>query len=158
MSQNQTCANESKGWFKKQMLQQMLQQNLLGSLFNLRIGCTALAVNSSRFFWMSMTHSSVIQQASKSPREQGTGGRAQPSTFGTLAKLACKCSVKNDVDFLIKKDRIVCASCGRQVLCAPPLIGIYMAACDCCASAAVKSTFVLDTDGIYTCTWCGRTR
>src|SRR5271170_7450443 len=107
---------------------------------------------------MSMTHSSVIQQASQSPREQGKGGLARSSIFGTLAKLACKCSEKNDVDFLIKKDRIVCASCGRQVLCIPPLVGVYMAACDCCASAAIKSTFVLDSQGTYTCTWCGRTR
>src|SRR5271156_2844359 len=106
---------------------------------------------------MSMTYSSVIQQASQSPREQGNGGLAQLIS-GTLPRLACKCSTKNDADFLIKKDRIVCASCGRQVLCLPPLVGVYMAACDCCASVAVKSTFVLDSQGTYTCTWCGRTR
>ncbi len=78
--------------------------------------------------------------------------------YGTLGKLACKCSIKNDVDFLIKKDKIVCASCGNEVSCLPPLVGVFHATCNCCASALIKSTFVLDSRGIYTCTWCGRLR
>lgn len=77
---------------------------------------------------------------------------------GTLTRLACKCSAKNDMDFLIKKDKIICASCGREILCLPPLVGVYIAACNCCASVSVKSTFVLDSQGIYTCTWCGQVR
>jgi hypothetical protein len=103
-----------------------------------------------------MSQASVIQ-TNQLPQEQGNGGLAH-LLYGTLGGLACKCSKKNDMDFLIKKDKIVCASCGRQILCLPPMVGIYMAACDCCASVAIKSTFVLDSQGIYTCTWCGRTR
>jgi hypothetical protein len=77
---------------------------------------------------------------------------------GTVGRLACKCSSKNDVDFLVKKDTIVCSSCGNEVACFPPLIGVYQATCSCCVSAAIKSTFVLDSRGVYTCTWCGRAK
>jgi hypothetical protein len=94
---------------------------------------------------------------SKIPPYQGRGEAACLS-FGTLGKLACKCSVKNDMDFLIKTDKIICASCGNEVVCLPPLVGVFYATCNCCASAFIKSTFVLDSRGIYTCTWCGRTR
>lgn len=104
--------------------------------------------------------SQVIEAApsqTQTPLQQAKPGL--PELFhGTLGKLACKCSTKNDVDFLIKKDRIVCACCGREVLCLPPLMGVYVASCNCCASGAIKSTFVLDSRGIYTCTWCGVAR
>jgi hypothetical protein len=103
-----------------------------------------------------MSQVSTIQ-TNQLPREQGNGGLAH-LLYGTLGKLACKCSTKNDVDFLIKKDKIICACCGSEVQCMPPLVGVYVATCDCCASAAIKSTFILDARGIYTCTWCGRTR
>jgi hypothetical protein len=93
----------------------------------------------------------------QTPTQQGNEGVARLS-FGTLGKLACKCSVKNDMDFLIKKDMVVCASCGSEIACVPPLVGVFYATCNCCASAFIKSTFVLDSRGIYTCTWCGRTR
>ena len=77
---------------------------------------------------------------------------------GTLGKLACKCSANDNADFLIKKDRIVCAACGNQVLCTPPLLGVFTASCNCCASSSIKSTFILDSRGIYTCSWCGVSR
>jgi len=79
-------------------------------------------------------------------------------SHGTISGLACKCSTKNDMDFLIKENRIVCGCCGREISVLPPLLGIYKAVCSCCASPSVKTTFVLDTRGIYTCTWCGQTR
>jgi hypothetical protein len=103
-----------------------------------------------------MSQVSTIQ-TNQLPRNQGSGVLGQ-LLCGTLGKLACKCSAKNDVDFLIKKDKIVCACCGHEVSCLPPLLGVYVATCNCCASASVKSTFVLDSRGIYTCTWCGRAR
>ena len=90
-------------------------------------------------------------------RRQGSENLT-PLLQGTLGSLACKCSTKNDVDFLIKKDKIICSSCGSEVSCFPPLIGVYQATCNCCVSVSIKSTFVLDSRGIYTCTWCGRTR
>lgn len=77
---------------------------------------------------------------------------------GTISGLACKCSTKNDMDFLIKQNHIICGNCGREVAVLPPLLGIFKAVCSCCASPSVKTTFVLDTRGIYTCTWCGQTR
>jgi hypothetical protein len=103
-----------------------------------------------------MPHVSTIP-ANQLTRQPGTEGRT-PSIYGTLGRLACRCSQKNDMDFLIKQDRIICASCGNEILCLPPLVGVYQASCNCCFSAAVKSTFVLDSRGIYICTWCGRTR
>jgi hypothetical protein len=99
----------------------------------------------------------IAIQTNQLPQEQGNGGLAH-LLYGTLGRLACKCSTKNDMDFLIKKDKIICASCGHEILCLPPLVGVYAATCNCCASISVKSTFVLDARGIYTCTWCGRTR
>src|SRR5579863_9945551 len=77
---------------------------------------------------------------------------------GTLTKLACKCSANDNADFLIKNDRIVCASCAHEVECAPPVLGIFKASCACCSSPAIKTTFVLDSKGAYVCTWCGATR
>ena len=77
---------------------------------------------------------------------------------GIISGLACKCSNKNDMDFLIKQNHIICGNCGREVAVLPPLLGIFKAVCSCCASPSVKTTFVLDTRGIYTCTWCGQTR
>ena len=102
-----------------------------------------------------MAHAAVIQETHK-PLQEHKG--LPPLLCGSLPKLACKCSTKDDIDFLIKKDRIICAFCGREVSCAPPLLGIFKATCSCCSSASIKSTFVLDSQGIYTCTWCGRTR
>jgi hypothetical protein len=99
----------------------------------------------------------IAIQTNQLPQEQGNGGLAH-LLYGTLGRLACKCSTKNDMDFQIKKDKIICASCGHEILCLPPLVGVYAATCNCCASISVKSTFVLDARGIYTCTWCGRTR
>jgi hypothetical protein len=96
-------------------------------------------------------------QISEVPQNKGGGGLAHYLS-GTLGSLACKCSPDNDMDFLIKQDRIVCASCGNEILCLPPLVGVCHATCNCCVSISVKSTFVLDSRGIYTCTWCGRAR
>jgi hypothetical protein len=77
---------------------------------------------------------------------------------GTLSGLACKCLDHEFTDFLVKHDRIVCASCGREIRCSPPILGVFSATCGCCISTDVKTTFVLDSKGVYTCTWCGRTR
>jgi hypothetical protein len=104
-----------------------------------------------------MASSIAIQQGKQTPQDPIHDGLVH-SLRGSLTKMACKCSTKNNVDFLIKEDRIVCASCGREILCVPPVIGTYNAGCGCCSSAAVKSTFVLDSQGIYTCTWCGQKR
>jgi hypothetical protein len=106
-----------------------------------------------------MAQSIAIQPTSHSPQERGGGGLIHMiQAPGRVARLACKCSPKNDMDFLIKTDRIVCAFCGREVFCLPPLLGVYVATCGCCSSASIKSTFILDSRGIYICTWCGRTR
>ena len=88
---------------------------------------------------------------------------AQPSALtilpnllhGALTKLACKCSPNDNADFLIKGDRIICAGCGQEVVCAPPIMGIFKATCACCSSPSIKTTFVLDSKGDYVCTWCG---
>ena len=86
-------------------------------------------------------------------------GRARPKwSGGTLSGLACKCIENEKTDFLLKEDRIVCASCGREVLCSPPVRGVYEATCGCCISTDIKTTFVLDAKGNYTCTWCGGSR
>jgi len=77
---------------------------------------------------------------------------------GIITGLACKCVEDHVTDFLIKEDRIVCASCGREVLCSPPVRGVFKATCGCCISTEVKTTFVLDSKGLYVCTWCGRSR
>src|SRR5450432_1815125 len=106
---------------------------------------------------MFMAHSIALPQANQLPREHVNSGLVH-SLRGSLSKLACKCSTKDDADFLIKEDRIICASCGQQIVCMPPVLGVYKATCSCCNSASVKSTFVLDSRGIYTCTWCSRTR
>ena len=99
----------------------------------------------------------AVHQPLQSP--QPIGGRSLPnSVHGSLTGLACKCSDKDNVDFLIKEDRVICAFCGREIGCLPPIIGVYRATCACCNSPSVKSTFVLDSRGIYTCTWCGRTK
>lgn len=78
--------------------------------------------------------------------------------YGTITKLACKCSTDDNNDFLIKKDRIVCAACGKEVLCLPPILGVFKASCACCSNPSIKTTFVLDSKGAYVCTWCGVTR
>jgi hypothetical protein len=106
---------------------------------------------------MFMVDNTAIQQASQLPQEHLSSGLAS-TLRGSLANLACKCSAKDNVDFLIKEDRIVCAFCDREILCLPPILGVYRATCACCNSPSVKSTFVLDSRGLYTCTWCGRTR
>src|SRR6267378_3381281 len=98
-----------------------------------------------------------VIQINQLPRDQGNGGLAH-LLYGSVGRLACKCSPKNDADFLIKADRIICASCGREVSCIPPLVGVFVATCNCCVSPSIKSTFVLDARGIYTCTWCGKSR
>ena len=104
-----------------------------------------------------MAENVAVQQANQLPREHVSSGLVH-SLRGSLANLACKCSVKDNVDFLIKKDRIVCAFCDREIFCLPPIIGVYRATCTCCSSTSVKSTFVLDSRGLYVCTWCGRTK
>ena len=88
----------------------------------------------------------------------GKSGSGLKWAGGTISGLACKCLEDESADFLIKEDRIVCACCGREVLCAPPLRGIFKATCECCISTKVKTTFVLDSKAAYTCTWCGRSR
>jgi len=108
-----------------------------------------------------MARTIAIQQTGQLPQERGGAGSElihTVPTHGRIARMACKCSTKNDMDFLIKTDRIVCAFCGREVFCQPPLLGVYVAACGCCSSPSIKSTFVLDSRGIYICTWCGRSR
>jgi hypothetical protein len=104
-----------------------------------------------------MVGNTAIQQADPVPRKHVDSDLANLSR-GSLTNLACKCSTKDTADFLIKKDRIVCAFCDREILCLPPIVGIYKATCSCCSSFSVKSTFVLDSRGLYTCTWCGRTK
>jgi len=104
-----------------------------------------------------MAENVAIQQANQLPREFA-GSNVTGSSRGSLANLACKCSSKDNVDFLIKEDRIVCAFCDREIICLPPILGVYRATCACCSSPSVKSTFVLDSRGIYVCTWCGRTK
>jgi hypothetical protein len=85
---------------------------------------------------------------------------SQPKRWmgGTLSGLACKCLEDGFTDFLIKDECIVCACCGRVIKCVPPIKGIYSATCGCCISTEIKTTFVLDSKGVYTCTWCGRSR
>jgi hypothetical protein len=104
-----------------------------------------------------MVGNTAIRQANQLPREHVDSGLAN-LLHGSLTNLACKCSIKDTADFLIKKDRIVCACCDREVFCLPPILGVYKATCSCCSSFSVKSTFVLDSRGLYTCTWCGRTK
>ena len=104
-----------------------------------------------------MSQSTAIQQATQLPQEYAGSGLAH-LLHGSLASLACKCSIKDTADFLINKDRIVCAFCDREVLCLPPILGVYRATCSCCSSPSIKSTFVLDSRGLYICTWCGRTK
>jgi hypothetical protein len=104
-----------------------------------------------------MSGDTAIRQTSHLPQEPVNGGLVHLS-HGSISNLACKCSSKDTADFLIKKDRIVCAFCDREIFCLPPILGVYKATCSCCTSSSVKSTFVLDSRGIYTCTWCGRTK
>jgi hypothetical protein len=104
-----------------------------------------------------MAENVAVQPANQLPREHVSRGVPQ-ALRGSLTHLACKCSAKDNIDFLIKEDRIVCAFCGREILCLPPIIGVYKATCACCNSPSVKSTFVLDSRGLYICTWCGRTK
>jgi len=78
--------------------------------------------------------------------------------YGTITKLACKCSPHDNNDFLIKSDRIICAGCGKEVPCMPPILGVFKATCACCSSPSIKTTFILDSRGAYVCTWCGVTR
>jgi hypothetical protein len=100
----------------------------------------------------------VAARQTNNLRQEPVGHGLVQLSHGTVGNLACKCSPEDNADFLIKKDRIVCSSCGREVLCLPPLIGIYKATCFCCISSSIKSTFILDARGIYVCTWCGQTK
>ena len=77
---------------------------------------------------------------------------------GVILKLACKCSPRDDADYLIKNDKLVCAGCGSRILCHPPILGVFKATCNCCISSETKSTFILDSKGNYVCTWCGLSR
>jgi len=104
-----------------------------------------------------MVGNTAIGQANQLPRKHADIGLAN-LLHGSLTNLACKCSIKDTADFLIKKDRIVCAFCDREIVCLPPILGVYKATCSCCSSFSIKSTFVLDSRGLYTCTWCGRTK
>ncbi len=106
-----------------------------------------------------MSENVALSPAGKVPREHVTTNAVLAHSLrGSLTNLACKCSPKDNMDFLIKEDRIVCAFCDREIVCLPPIIGVYKATCACCSSPSIKSTFVLDSRGIYTCTWCGRTK
>lgn len=78
--------------------------------------------------------------------------------LGQITGLACQCSKTNSGEFFYKENRIVCAYCGRSYPCTPPILDVYSATCQCCSSASVKTTFVVDSAGVYTCTWCGRTK
>jgi hypothetical protein len=104
-----------------------------------------------------MAENVAVQPAPQLPPST-VGGSLSGAARGSLTNLACKCSPKDNVDFLIKADRIVCAFCDREVFCLPPILGVYRATCACCNSPSVKSTFVLDSRGLYVCTWCGRSR
>jgi len=104
-----------------------------------------------------MVDNTASQQANQLPRAHTVSDLAS-SLHGSLTKLACKCSLTDNVDFLIKKDRIVCAFCDREIVCLPPILGVYKATCSCCASPSIKSTFILDSRGLYVCTWCGRAK
>ncbi len=104
-----------------------------------------------------MSEGVAIQPAKQLPRDHAASG-VTGTLRGSLTNLACKCSPKDNVDFLIKEDRIVCAFCDREVICLPPILGVYRATCACCSSPSIKSTFVLDSRGVYVCTWCGRTK
>ena len=105
-----------------------------------------------------MAHRIVTQRGSVQPSQQAPAVLLPGVLHGTLTKLACKCSVDDNADFLIKKDRIVCAACGHEVFCVPPVLGIFSATCACCSSPSIKSTFILDSRGMYICTWCGVNR
>jgi len=104
-----------------------------------------------------MVDNTAIQQANQLPQDKVSLGSAN-LLHGSLTHLACKCSAKDTADFLIKKDRIVCAFCDREIFCLPPILGVFKATCSCCSSFSIKSTFVLDSRGLYVCTWCGRTK
>ncbi|MGO8836158.1 MAG: hypothetical protein ACLQAH_17520 [Limisphaerales bacterium] len=104
-----------------------------------------------------MAENVAIQKVNQVPGKSAGSGLV-PLLHGSLTGLACKCSEKDNMDFLIKEDRIVCAFCGREIVCLPPIVGVYKATCACCNSPSVKSTFVLDSRGFYICTWCGRAK
>jgi hypothetical protein len=89
---------------------------------------------------------------------QGSPATLPDLPYGIVAKVACKCSPEDDADFLIKTDRIVCGACGKEILCAPPLLGVFKATCACCCTHSIKTTFILDSTGAYVCTWCGARR
>src|SRR5271157_1834276 len=80
-----------------------------------------------------MAENVAIQQANQLPKDYAASGVAG-SLRGSLTNLACKCSSKDNVDFLIKQDRIVCAFCDREIICLPPILGVYRASCACCSS------------------------
>jgi len=102
--------------------------------------------------------SKIATRRTVPPSEQTPAVLPLGLPHGALTRLACKCSSDDEADFLIKKDRIVCASCGHEVLCAPPVQGIFKATCACCISPSIKTTFILDSKSDYICTWCGVTR
>ena len=103
--------------------------------------------------------SAGVSDAKAAGKSAGSkGGSGLQWSGGTISGLSCKCLEHEFTDFLIKDDRIVCACCGREVRCVPPIKGVFTATCGCCISTDVKTTFVLDSAGVYTCSWCGRSR
>jgi len=77
-----------------------------------------------------MVDNTAIQQATQLPREHVNSGLANLFTRKS-DNLACKCSIKDTADFLIKKESDCCAFCDREILCLPPILGIYKATCSC---------------------------
>ena len=79
--------------------------------------------------------------------------------WGKVAGCECSCSGRREfrATFFVKPDGIVCSSCGKTRRCVPPIMDVLRAECGC-TDAGEQTTFVVDSEGTYTCTNCGRTR
>lgn len=69
-----------------------------------------------------------------------------------LFGMACACGASRP--FTVAAAALVCDDCGRQLDCAVPVMGVEDGACECGAS----TTFVLESNGEFLCTRCGRRR
>ncbi|GEM_PF-1274665 len=68
--------------------------------------------------------------------------------------LACRCCQGHVATFKVEKDGLCCSWCGNKIKCRTPVEFVIKGICPCTPEDD-RTTFVVDVDGVKTCTRCG---
>ncbi|MCM8768986.1 MAG: hypothetical protein NC911_04830 [Candidatus Omnitrophica bacterium] len=72
-----------------------------------------------------------------------------------VEELACRCCQGHIATFKVVKDGLQCVWCGNKIAARLPVEFVIKGECEC-TPAGDRTTFVVDSDGVKTCTRCGK--